>query len=522
MTRPITRRQVLRGAGGVALALPVLPSLLVGKAHGADPVLARAPRLYWIATNHGGALESAFFPDASPATRSHTLLSDHEVHAGPLRASAEGAESGHSALSRILQAPDTLLTDRRIAQLNVLRGIDVPFGLGHHGGGHMGNYAHNESLGGAAAQGQSEPRPTIDQLLAWSPSFYGELEGVRERVLSMGSLPISFGYSNPSTGTGQVQPVRAAASSLELFRRVFAPADAPEAARVPVVDRVLASYHRLRHGSRRLSVNDRRRLDDHMDRIAELQRKLQAEVPAACGGVETPHDDSVLHEGLQPEDGVRYAQLHNEVNAAAFVCGASRIAVLGLGDAQRFASFSGDWHAEVAHYWLEPDRQQLLQRSYREVFSRVFLDMAARLDHEEADGVSYLDNSLLVWSQESGMSTHDPISMPIVTAGSACGALQTGQSIDYRRAGDPQSSFRPLVDSAEMSLGVLHSQLLANLLQALGMPAAEYERWGHPGYGVPRVEPSGVSVPYADHYGDTSSRYFQIASDPLPFLRSAP
>jgi hypothetical protein len=217
---------------------------------------------------------------------------------------------------------------------------------------------------------------------------------------------------------------------------------------------------------------------------------------------------------------VRYAQLHNEVAAAAFICGSSRIAVLGLADEQRFVDYAGDWHTGVAHYWLDPGNQDLLVRSYQSIFESVLLDMAARLDSEEADGVSYLDNALLVWTQESGMSTHDSVSLPIVTAGSAAGFFRTGLSLDYRRVGHPDSRFQPLVDADATYTGMLYNQFLASVLQAMGMPRSEFERWGHNGYGLPRVELPGVSAPFAQHYQNTSSRYFQIASDVLPFLKA--
>ena len=327
---PLTRRQFLTGASGFTLALPVLSSLFVEKAHGADPAFVRRPRLYWITTNHGGALEPAFFPSASPATHTHTLFSDHSVSAGALRAASR--DSATTSLSPILRAPNHLLSERRISQINVLRGIDIPFGLGHHTGGHLGNYARNEGLSGAAFEAQSEPRPTIDQLLAWSPSFYADDPAARERALVMGTRDISFGFSNPSRTSGQVQSIRGATSSLELFHRMFGPTGAEPTTRTPVVDRVLESYKRLRNGERRLSAADRQRLDDHMDRIAELQRKLNAAFPASCGAVVAPTDDSALHMGLESTAGPRYAQLFNEVAAAAFICGSSRIAVLGLAD----------------------------------------------------------------------------------------------------------------------------------------------------------------------------------------------
>jgi hypothetical protein len=522
MTRPTiaTRRQFLRGAAGFSLALPTLSSLLVDKAYGADPVFVRRPRLYWLATNHGASFERAFFPSESLLQGSRQLFSDHRVADGTLRGKPAPENAANVALSPILQANAAALSERRIAQINVLRGLDIPFGIGHHTGGHLGNYAANETVGGVAFTAQSQPRPTIDQLLAWSPSFYPELGTVRERALVMGTRAISFGYGNPSLGTGNIQKIRGATSSLALFHRIFLPGQDPAGTRVPVVDRVLESYRRLRHGNRRLSSADRQRLDDHMDRVAELQRKLNAGLSASSCGVTTPGDDSALHASLDPKDATRYAQLYNEVAAAAFICGASRIAVLGLGDEQRFVDFTGDWHFDVAHYWLQADKQDLLARTYQRVFEHVFLDMAARLDKEEVDGLTYLDNSLLVWTQESGMSTHDPLSIPVVTAGSGAGFLRTGRTLDYRRMDNPMSRFQPLVDADPTYAGVLYNQFLATVLQAMGMPPSEFERWGHKGYGLPLVERAGVSLPFATHYQDSASRYFQMASDLLPFLKA--
>jgi hypothetical protein len=119
------------------------------------------------------------------------------------------------------------------------------------------------------------------------------------------------------------------------------------------------------------------------------------------------------------------------------------------------------------------------------------------------------------------MSTHDPVSLPIVTAGSAAGAFNTGLHLDYRRNGDPASRFDPQADGDVLYAGMLYNQFLANVLQAMGLRPSELELWGHKGYGVPLVDPAGFGIlPFATHYEHSSSRYFQIASDPLPFLRA--
>ena len=377
----LTRRQVLMGAAGFTLALPVLPSLLLKTAYGADPTFVRRPRLYWLTTRHGGAQESSMFPSEALLTESEQLFTDHTVKSGKLRATIEGSSRGVSA---VLRADASRLSERLLGLTNVLRGIDVPFSLGHHKGGHLGNYANNEGLAGEAAEAQKNPRPTIDQVLAWSPTFYPDLGAIRERAVVVGPDAISWNYANPSAQSGAIQNVRGVESSLELFNRIFAPPDAVDRARRPVVDHVLESYKSLRNGNRRLSAADRQRLDDHMDRIGELQRKLNVRPPSSCAEIVPPADDTLNHLENDPSDAARHAQLFNQVVAAAFLCGTSRIAVFGLGDDQRFARFAGDWHNDVAHGWSSPENQQLLVLAYQRIFETVFLDMAMRLDVEEA------------------------------------------------------------------------------------------------------------------------------------------
>ncbi|HTU57871.1 MAG TPA: hypothetical protein VMF89_05545, partial [Polyangiales bacterium] len=96
---PLTRRQFLVGTAGFSLALPVLPSLLVSTAYGADPQFVRRPRLYWLTTNHGAAFESNFFPSVAALDRSHALFADHNVRAGTLSATVE---RGRAVLSPVL------------------------------------------------------------------------------------------------------------------------------------------------------------------------------------------------------------------------------------------------------------------------------------------------------------------------------------------------------------------------------------------------------------------------------------
>ena len=511
----VSRRQVLVGAGGAVLGLPLLPSLLTKSAYGADPVFTRPPRLYWVTTNHGGAFESSMFPSASLLTNTAAVFADHSVRSGALQATVQGTDT---VVSPVLRAPSSALTPALVSKMNVLYGLDVPFYIAHNTGLHLGNYARNDGNGGDGMAVQPFPRPTIDQIMAWSPSFYPDLSAIRERALVMNGAPVSWNYSDPAAPSTTITNVRGYTSSLDLFNKIFVAPPTGAPVRAPIVDRVLANYNRLRKGSSRLSASDRLRLDDHIARIAELQRKLTAG-GGSCSNVTKPTDDANKHNGNTPAEAARQLQLFNEVAAAAFTCGTSRVAVLAYGDTSRFVSYGGDWHQEVAHQWELPDKQAILVQSYQKFFETVLVDMANRLSAEEAPGITFLDNSLLVWTQESGMETHGSVSVPVVTFGSGAGALNTGLFCDYRRTTNPASQYDPGA-GGKQSLGLLYNQWLATALQAMRVPPSEFERWGHKGYGVPFITKDSWTPPFGKHYGDTSSRYFQMASDFLPFLKA--
>lgn len=115
------------------------------------------------------------------------------------------------------------------------------------------------------------------------------------------------------------------------------------------------------------------------------------------------------------------------------------------------------------------------------------------------------------------METHGSVSIPVVTFGSAAGKLNTGLLCDFRRTTNESSRYDPGAGGTQV-LGLLYNQWLATVLQTMGVPPSEFERWGHHGYGYPYVGTAGWEPPYQAHYTDTMSRYFTDASKLLPFL----
>ncbi len=504
----LNRRMVLRGAAGAALSLPILPSLLTGD--DAKAAIGDGPkRFVAFATDHGGIWQAHMYPpDGFTAQQQY---GGHQIRRGGL---ALDVQNGIASLSPVLSADAGVFTDTLAQKMNIIRGLDVTFYLAHHRGGHLGNYAENDGNG---VDGPTIPhRPTIDQVMAWSDEFYPDLGSILERSLVIGGHGMSANYSNPAAQSGPVQNITPENDSLQLFNKIFVPPQDPEEQRPPIVDYVLEDYRRLRDGNRRLSSEDRRRLDDHIERIDELQRKLN--VLISCGDIVPPTSSSTdeYYSGynIDPDAQRRFWQLINDVIVAAFACDTCRIAVIRVDD--HFSNYSGDWHQDVAHQANASAAQHaIIAAAHQRFFEDVFVDLIAKLDAaQDAPDCTLLDSSLVQWTHEAGCVTHDPIELPVISAGSAGGFLTTGNYVDYRNLGAPahQSGQNGMVDS---HVGLVYNQWLGTVLQAMGLSPSSYESGGYGGYGEVLLSTETWYAGY-DKYGPQLS----VMGEVLPYLRA--
>jgi hypothetical protein len=498
----LSRRQLLVGASGFTLAIPFLRSLLPRSAEAQN--LPPERRFVALATDHGGIAESAMYPSESLLTESQNLYADHAVRRGVLGRTESG---GRAAISTILAGPSNQLTDDLAGRMNVLRGLDIPFYIAHHTGGHLGNYARNDGNGQGGQAVQPDEMPTIDQIMAWSQNFYGDAGGIIERVMALGySARMSWTWSSPSSHSGSIEEVGSQGDPSAMFRRIFVPDSDPNAPppKPPIVDRVVETYRSLRQSNVRLSLDDRQRLDDHMDRLLELERRLQAGSSrrASCSDVEPLSGN---FEG----DPKRYYAAINDVIVAAFLCGTSRVAVVRIAESD-FVPYAGDWHQEVAHQYSNEEPQRLLQEANQKAFEFAVLDLAHKLNVEEAPGKNILDSTLVQWSQESGEKTHDARSIPVVTFGAGGGGLKTGNYCDYRRMTD---GGRIRGGYYGGNSGLLYAQWLATALQTMGVVPSEFQDVEH-------NAPAGYGHPYVgDEYAPSQvAGVRENASDILPFL----
>jgi len=501
----VSRRQVLRGSAGVVLALPFLPSIVPGKAYAQDVTLAAEPRFVAFTANHGGVDEAAMFPSESLLTNTHNLYSGMQIRSGALQPTVSG---GETVVSEVLKADSSVLTPALVQKMNVMWGLDIPFYIAHHTGGHLGNFARNDGNGADGKDIQGKPMPTIDQVMAWSNSFYSDLSAVTSRSLVCGRSRYSWGFSTPSTGSGSIQEVRAVTDAPDAFNQLF-PNGVPteedaaeqEVEEEPlIVDRVLEAYKSLATGNRRLSANDRQRLDDHMDRLSEMQRRVNT-LNTACQQMDAPARET---------DPAENAKLLVDVASVALGCGATRVVVIGLSE-QNFVDFGGDWHQDVAHQYDRAYGQNYLRAANSNLFANVVVRLAASLDSvQEGDG-TVLDNSLITWSNEHGNVTHEARSIPVVTFGSAGGFFNTGNLYDFQNR--TSKGMRVKYKNDVGYAGLTYNQWLATCLLAMGVPRDEWQSITNnadTGYGVRKI---------AEDYANAHvPGVMENASEPLPLV----
>jgi hypothetical protein len=503
-----SRRLFLRGTAGALFALPFLPSLLPRRA-----VAQAEPALRLVAIkSYSTQIIRHFYPSFSgngyevrPYNQNQgkedgTTILTQALAASSGRHSNGNEYFGHWAplvdLADAGQLSDILGPELNpyLSKMLLLRGLDFMPDTNHNEGGMLGNYAAADNT-----FDEVPPWATIDNVLGYSNKFYASApSGTRALHLSPGRSN-TFSFTDGGAG-GNITQVQAHVDPLTAFNEAFAnfmPSEPGEEPRVDpnrkLVDRVLEDYNAaMAHP--RLSGDDRQTLDNHVTFLSELQGRLAGGSGGAavnCGQPTPP--DSVSGDSTDVSVLTEAFNGMVDVLVAAIRCDVTRIGTLNvfrgigrgvgpdgsdLGYIHSGLKDPQDWH-ERAHEWGTPESDAQIVAINQWITSEVVARVLAGLDVEEADGKTYLDNSVVFFGNELGMN-HLNWSVPSVLFGSAGGKLETGRFVDYI---DWNQNVKFDQEDGPVIEGVPYNRLLVTLLQAFGLSPEDYERPGEPGYG---------------------------------------
>ena len=435
MTRRISRRHLLRGAGGAAVALPFL---------GAMDRPARAasfPKRFVVFFTGLGTVRDKWLP-----TGSETSFTLGEI------------------LSPLAPFQDQLL---------VLDGIDME--SAYHGPGDAHQLGIAQALsgtelldgelfeyacgGGAVGWGGGI---TLDQMLA-------DAIGGKTKLGSL-ELGVQVEYahvSNRISYRGPAMPVPPDDDPWSVFGRLTSDlttdarwAEIRRARRHRVLDAVTEDYRAL---SSRVGSEDRIKLDAHLGALEDIEKRLDTVGPVTGGTCQVPE----LGDRLPIYENDNYpviGRLQLDLLAMALACDLTRVASVLWSSVQAGKVFTwlgqDEAHHDLSHSNpSNPAAQQKLVDIGRWHAGELAYLLGKLAALPEGDG-TVLDNTIILWCTDIAQGqSHARRQMPYVIAGGGGGALKTGRFLRYE--------------------GAWHNDLLVALAQAMGVGI---ETFGNPAY----------------------------------------
>lgn len=423
-SKRLSRRALLRGAGGIALALPCLDAM--------GPRVSRAqtaaPKRLVIVFSANGMIKDQWQPSGGESDFTLSpILSSLEPHRNDLlimrglnnEASYIYGPNAHDASMTTLLTADAMLVG--------------PSGTGR--AGHV--------LDGTAAG------PSIDQSIAGligAQTKLSSLElGVQSTTTILEPMPTRMCYRGEPGNAKSVPPED---DPKKVFARLFTDANTSAAAletlaqeRRSVLDFVQEDFQRLQA---RVGSADRQKLERHLSAVRGFEQSLDNLASAGGLACQVPTEEPSV--GLEPfecqQDGRRaqcfgdFQQLGTaqmDLLTLALACDLTRVVTLQWATAEstvyhKWLNVSGEHH--LMSHDAVGNREDLIkiQTWYAEQF-KYLLDSLKAQDEE---GSSVLDSSIVLWVNElSDGDVHNRRDLGWILAGSGNGAIRTGRSVRY-------------------------------------------------------------------------------------------
>jgi hypothetical protein len=410
----LSRRTLLRGAGGVAVALPFLEAMWPGRARAAT-----TPKRFFVMTGVNGVVLENWFPTG---TEKDFKLGTSMTALEPFKAN--------------LIYPDGLTKMQR----------GTTDGTAHGRGA-------ASAVSGWTASGKNgiPDGASIDQVLA-------NAIGGTSRIKSLMTGNKAYNYYFFADGPKQVHPIEA--DPKKNFDRLFTgftppAAAAPGAAPDPganadlmklrardksILDAAMEQYTKV---AQKVSPADRQRLDKHLTAIRQVETQLSnasTGKPEATKSCSKPEGPNMM--GMDPYQAVGKANM--DLCALAFACDLTRVAGFQWISHNTVFSWLGatQQHHPLSHSHgsAGPDAQLTKIIGWHAEQAAAFLTQLK--SYSEGEGTVF-DNTLFMWTNEQSVGSHKFNRGPFVIAAgkfplATGGTLQTGRYLKYN--GEPHTS----------------------------------------------------------------------------------
>jgi hypothetical protein len=343
-----------------------------------------------------------------------------------------------------------------------------------------GSGAHEQNIGGlwtgcGLVSGFGYPSgPSIDQVIvqAMNPTttFKSLQFGVQCDSFNPGG---NKAVLKCMTYSGSNAPLKPEDNPMAMFSKLMLPATAAPGAvgpsvadlaklrakRQSVIDAVNGDLKSL---SAVVDRDDRQRLQQHLDSLSSIEKRLQAPIDpsAAVAGCVAPDiSKATFASPAALADNANFPailDIQNRMAVAALACDRTRVASVQW--SRSFSPIRHTWvgvnsdHHTISHKTDATSIDQLfkINRWYGERFAQLlgYLDSV-----KEGDG-TLLDHTIVIWGNEAATGQHNPNPAVTLLAGGGGGLLKTGLNVDLT--------------------GYDHSQLLITMAQGVGATSVNH------------------------------------------------
>lgn len=441
---PLSRRTLLRGAGGIAVALPFLEAM---EAHGQTTSF---PKRFIGCVNFDGTHYAEWLPT--------------------------GTETSFT-FKQILQPLNAFKS-----KLLILDGLDNEVSYnGPAPGGHdagtagllSGAYtqAGNAFCGGGGCTGWGNGI-TIDQHIGKTVG-----KGDRFPTLTLSCQPKDVPLMSFISYSGPAAPVPSNPNPIDVFNKLFSgfsgggsggtatPDPAIERLRLnrkSVLDAVMGSMNRL---NGRVSAADKVKLDQHLTAIREIERQLTTPPdtsepsPTTTSCVRPAQPASMDY--LASENFPAASKAMIDLLTIALACQMTRSVTLQWGRSVGGLTFP--WLGLGGQHSISHEGDSTYGPKMTKInqwFATQFAYLLQKLDSVQEGSGTLLDNSTVFWGNSlSKGNTHARKSVPFVLAGSAGGYHRTGRFLKFGARS--------------------HTDLLVSILNSVGVPVTTFGEAKH-------------------------------------------
>jgi hypothetical protein len=218
--------------------------------------------------------------------------------------------------------------------------------------------------------------------------------------------------------------------------------------------------------ARRMSQNDRKKLEDHFALVRQIETQIADSGLATCGLPAEREAEILAGNGNYSAIG----RMQMDIMAAAIACGGSRVGVIQWNTGAGGPTFNFDGmshtlrHHPLSHrstsdagsgdYPQAENQLREIDRWYATQFAYLANRLASYTDGE----TSVLDDTALVWANElSDGLGHSHDNMPYVIAGSLGGYLKTGHVV-----------------TLGSGTQIRHNQLWTTIMNGMGVPTSGF------------------------------------------------